>query len=117
MDAVTNHYIGAFPSIVNREYELVTLIFNDSLDVSFRSRIDGRQWRYLVNDLLSCKPDSVIKVVTSDVGEIQIVEIGDIRLRLTLTKIQADEAREYREMYPDETSKVYYHPQTGIGGK
>ena len=97
--AITTHYVGTYPSVLNDDYEIVTVIFNDTQDVSFRSTISGSQWANMMHDVFGSVPDTTVKVIISDEadgGELQIVQIGDAKFRLVLTPAQRAEAHEYR---------------------
>ena len=102
---------GTYPSVLNDNYEIVTLIFNDTEDVTFRATISGKQWAHMMLDVFSSVPDTKVEVITRsgiDGGELQIVRIGDAKFRLVLTPTQRHEAEEYRSKF-DATGKCYYY--------
>lgn len=97
--SIITKYVGTYPSVLNDDYEIVTVIFNDTHDVSFRSTISGRQWAIMMGDVFHSVPDTTVKVIIGDEadgGELQIVQIGDAKFRLVLTPAQRAEAHEYR---------------------
>ena len=109
--AITTHYVGTYPSVLNDDYEIVTVIFNDTQDVSFRSTISGRQWANMMGDIFRSVPDTTVKVGISDEipgGELQIVPVGDAKFRLVLTPTQWAEAHEYRMKY-EAVGKCFYY--------
>jgi len=109
--AITTNYVGTYPSVLFDSYEIVTVIFNDTQDVSFRSTISGIQWANMMGDIFRSVPDTTVKVITSDEidgGELQIVRVGDAKFRLVLTPTQRAEAHEYRSKY-EAVGKCYYY--------